>query len=351
MNMGSPWNYNPIYDSSPRISYPAHKVSSFASYLDNKLPCKSEVDLESSSSYQIDSNNVDLEAPVEFITNFYFKVNKELILAHQSFKEKFSSNHSSPVKPNKNEEKDEVSKFNCKLERKKEHEVSLDSKSTKVKIEKDSVVEEEIPKIFVSQPAEDLKRKMSFGNSTATFEKEREEAKNISEVNEEEKVNKKAIRKAKRKESKLEWSEESESLFEEKPKRKRSIKANRKKSEVPSISQSKRKKSEVSLISQPKSSGKKGDLLPCPFCDKFFCSTGLGGHKAKAHPGMNLDYKRKLIVRNKNAKKLKLLRLAQEMYRRKEGDYTIKNSEMHRGLIEKYKKEWMDQISSSNSDS
>jgi len=55
--------------------------------------------------------------------------------------------------------------------------------------------------------------------------------------------------------------------------------------------------------------------IPCPHCHREFSAQGLGGHKAKAHPGLNIEYQQKLEIRKKNSDKLQILRLAQFQYK------------------------------------
>ena len=55
-------------------------------------------------------------------------------------------------------------------------------------------------------------------------------------------------------------------------------------------------------------------MIKCPHWDRKFSAQGLGGHKAKAHKGMNTEYQRKLEVRNRNKPNMSILRLAQFSY-------------------------------------
>lgn len=55
--------------------------------------------------------------------------------------------------------------------------------------------------------------------------------------------------------------------------------------------------------------------IPCPHCHREFTAQGLGGHKAKAHPGLNIEYQQKQEIRKKNSDKLQILRLAQFQYK------------------------------------
>jgi hypothetical protein len=73
--------------------------------------------------------------------------------------------------------------------------------------------------------------------------------------------------------------------------------------------------------------------------DRTFSPQGLGGHKAKAHPGENMEYKAKQKVRAKNEEKRNLLRLAQRYYYMKFSGQDIHPKKINRMRLEKLKKE------------
>jgi hypothetical protein len=71
----------------------------------------------------------------------------------------------------------------------------------------------------------------------------------------------------------------------------------------------------------------------------MFSPQGLGGHKAKAHPGENMEYQAKQKVREKNEEKRTLLRLAQRYYYMKFSGKDIHPKKINRMQLEKLKKE------------
>lgn len=67
-------------------------------------------------------------------------------------------------------------------------------------------------------------------------------------------------------------------------------------------------------------------------CYKYFTSQGLGGHRAKSHPGQNKSYQKKLAIRGANSENRKLLRLAQVLYYKEYND-GCKPKDIPRGII------------------
>lgn len=121
--------------------------------------------------------------------------------------------------------------------------------------------------------------------------------------------------------------------------RKRNAKAARKYSESEGTSDSDYNKGA--------SKGKKFEkLLKCPHCSKTFTAQGLGGHKAKAHPGLNISYQEKIKVREENKINLEILREAQKRIKLHLGNPNLKNSQMSRSMVEAFKKQVRDDIES-----
>lgn len=91
--------------------------------------------------------------------------------------------------------------------------------------------------------------------------------------------------------------------------------------------------------------GKKEEVRKCKLCDKEFTRQGLGGHMSRAHPGKSEEYKQKKATRNGRQEKLKLLRLAQDVYRKRIGQLTLKGTDMNRTKLNKLRddiKKWLD---------
>ena len=82
---------------------------------------------------------------------------------------------------------------------------------------------------------------------------------------------------------------------------------------------------------------KKNKKIKCPHWDKSFTAQGLGGHKAKAHKGMNKEYKRKMEIRNGNKNNLEILRLAQFRYMYDRNMLDMRPSLIPRSQIISYK--------------
>ena len=85
-------------------------------------------------------------------------------------------------------------------------------------------------------------------------------------------------------------------------------------------------------------------MLPCPYWGKKFSSQGLGGHKAKAHKGLNFEYQQKLEIRRKNKNNLDILRLAQFQYKFDHNWMNIESSKIPRSYIIKNKLMIVNQI-------
>lgn len=79
--------------------------------------------------------------------------------------------------------------------------------------------------------------------------------------------------------------------------------------------------------------------LAWDICGKKFSPQGLGGHKAKAHPGENKEYKIKQKVREENEDNRILLRLAQRYYYTKYSNVDIHPKDINRMKLAKLKTE------------
>jgi hypothetical protein len=74
-------------------------------------------------------------------------------------------------------------------------------------------------------------------------------------------------------------------------------------------------------------------------CEKMFTRQGLGGHMSRAHPGESVEYKKKKETRSIRAIDLSLLRKAQDIYRVRTGQKTIKGTDMNRTKLNKIREE------------
>ena len=86
------------------------------------------------------------------------------------------------------------------------------------------------------------------------------------------------------------------------------------------------------------------EKIPWPHCSKRFTAQGLGGHKAKAHKGLNHEYQEKLKVRKMNKNNLEILRLAQQQYKIDTNSFNIISSKIPRSIIIRNKKLIQDKI-------
>ena len=94
---------------------------------------------------------------------------------------------------------------------------------------------------------------------------------------------------------------------------------------------------ETAEKTREKTTATKDKKIACPHCNKMFSACGLGGHKAKAHPGLNTAYRNKMEVRKKNYANLQILREAQRRIRKSLNDPNLKNAELPRSMVEKHK--------------
>lgn len=60
---------------------------------------------------------------------------------------------------------------------------------------------------------------------------------------------------------------------------------------------------------------------------------------SRAHPGESLDYKKKKETRQGREEQLRMLRLAQDVYRVRTGDMNIKGTDMNRTKLNKIREE------------
>ena len=75
----------------------------------------------------------------------------------------------------------------------------------------------------------------------------------------------------------------------------------------------------------------------CVFCGRCFTPQGLGGHMARAHPGMNREYERKQKISKANKPRMRILRLAQLIYKFERNLLNEVNVEILRSYIIKNK--------------
>ena len=87
------------------------------------------------------------------------------------------------------------------------------------------------------------------------------------------------------------------------------------------------------------SNAKPSELRKCKFCEKKFTRQGLGGHMSRAHPGQSEDYKKKKETRHGREDDLRLLRLAQDVYRQRFNAHEVKGTDMNRTKLNKIREE------------
>lgn len=88
-------------------------------------------------------------------------------------------------------------------------------------------------------------------------------------------------------------------------------------------------------VKVPKRQGK----MECKDCGKTFTAQGLGGHRAKAHPGQNQSYREKMLVRRENQDKREILRFAQYLYYQRYSHTSILVKDIPRATLQRLKKE------------
>ena len=116
---------------------------------------------------------------------------------------------------------------------------------------------------------------------------------------------------------------------------KKTLKRNKGKMSRKDSSETKATEEDTEVVKATKKSGK----IACQDCGKVFTAQGLGGHRAKAHPGQNPSYKEKMMIRRGNQHKREVLRFAQYLYYQRFPDRKILVKDIPRNIIQKLKTE------------
>ena len=192
----------------------------------------------------------------------------------------------------------------------------------------------ENPKISV-EPLEDTKVVKEEKDESCEKEATAEHSEEIKYIPGSEILRPRSKRAAKKRAKTFDYQEDDEEEADYKPKTrkaKKNVKRQRKESKVSAPTDN-----EDSFPSQDKSNT--SGLKECKDWGKFFTAQGLGGHRAKSHPGQNQEYRDKMKIREANEEKRIVLRLAQRLYYERFSNNKIHPKNINRGSLRSLKEE------------